>query len=161
MADSLLRCAYRSEYDYAWLQLRGLCWYDVDLLTDTLTIRKSKTEAALDQLNPGTAQMLFEIHQQLAQVPGVRCLNNPQNALQRFELLTKLHHLGRNDFRAVREGGDLKGLRFHVFLREERSRIGVISPLLSSEREISLAHPTIGVRTHSLARGGTDFMTLR
>jgi hypothetical protein len=104
-----------------------------DFLTGTYVL------AALDQLTPGTAQLLFEIHQKLEQVPGFRFLNHPRNTLQRFELLTELHHLGRNDFRAVRAGGDLKGLRFPVFLREERLHNGAISPLLSSEREINLA----------------------
>jgi hypothetical protein len=92
--------------------------------------------SALDQLNPVISQLLFEIHDQLKQIEGIRFLNHPRNTLQRFELLNKLNRVGKNDFRAFRANGDLTGLRFPAFIREESAHNGAISPLLNSERGI-------------------------
>ena len=47
--------------------------------------------------------------------------------------------MGYNSFRAVRAGGDLDGLRYPVFLRNERSHDGAVSPLLTSAREVDEA----------------------
>jgi hypothetical protein len=106
--------------------------------------------SALDQLNPSMAQLLFEIHKQLNQIDGIRFLNNPRNTLQRFELLNKLNRLGKNDFRAFRANADLTGLRFPVFLREESSHHGAISPLLNSERDIRAALGRALIQGHDI-----------
>ena len=106
--------------------------------------------AALDQLNPAMTQLLFEIHEQLTQIEGIRFLNNPRNTLRRFDLLNKLNLLGKNDFRAVRANGDLTGLRLPVFLREESLHDGAITPLLNSQREIQKALGRALIQGHAL-----------
>ena len=106
--------------------------------------------AGLDQLNVGLAQLLLEIYWQLNQIKGFRFLNHPRNTLQRFDLLKKLHDVGRNDFRAVQAQGDLQGLRFPVFLREQSLHDGPISPLLNSGREIREALGRVLVQGHKL-----------
>ncbi len=94
--------------------------------------------SALDQLTPDLEQVLLQVYRQLQPLAGFRFLNNPQT-LRRFELLSELRRLGRNEFQAVRANSDLNGLKFPVFLREERAHNGAISPLLRSEREIHQA----------------------
>lgn len=106
--------------------------------------------SALDQLQAGMAQLLFETYDQLKQIEGFRFLNHPRNTMQRFELLTKLHDAGRNDFRAFKADGNLTGLRFPVFLREQSLHDGAISPLLNSEREIREALGIALIQGHKL-----------
>lgn len=95
--------------------------------------------SALEYASSPTLALLTAIHAQLAEVEGFRFLNHPTCTLGRFELLRELERMGYNSFRAVRAGGDLDGLRYPVFLRSERSHDGVVSPLLTSAREIDEA----------------------
>jgi hypothetical protein len=106
--------------------------------------------AGLDQLNVGLAQLVLEIYEQLRHIEGVRFLNHPRDTLHRFELLKKLHDVGRNDFRAVKAEGDLQGLRFPVFLREQSQHDGAICPLLNSGREIREALGRALLQGHKL-----------
>ena len=121
-----------------------------DLARQREFVRGTYVLSALDQLNPAMAQLLFEIHQQLKQIDGIRFLNDPRKTLQRFELLTELSRRGLNEFRAVRASGDLKNLRFPVFLRHERLHDGPISSLLNSDREIRKAIGRALVQGHKL-----------
>jgi hypothetical protein len=121
-----------------------------DLIQRREFTRGTYVLSALDRLNPAMAQLLFEIHQQLKQIDGIRFLNDPRKTLQRFELLSELSLRGRNDFRAVRASMDLKSLRFPVFLREELLHEGAISPLLNSVSDIRRAIGRALVQGHKL-----------
>jgi hypothetical protein len=93
----------------------------------------------LEYLGPAMLRLATEIHRQLDGRAGFRFLNDPNHTLRRFELLTALHERGWNQFRAVRAGGDLSGLRYPVFLRAEHSHDGAVSPLLHSAKELDEA----------------------
>ena len=62
-----------------------------DLARQREFVRGTYVLSALDQLNPAMAQLLFEIHQQLKQIDGIRFLNDPRKTLQRFELVFDVH----------------------------------------------------------------------
>jgi hypothetical protein len=95
--------------------------------------------AGLDQLSPAMTRLAGEVHRRLHDTEGVRLLNDPARSLRRYDLSRALHAAGRNDFRAWRLQEDLRGIRFPVFLRSERSHGGNYSPLLQSERELRAA----------------------
>jgi hypothetical protein len=92
--------------------------------------------AALDQMSAAAGRLVADMHRHLSGRDGFRFLNHPTATLRRFELLSELRRLGRNDFRAFRATGDLAELRFPVFLREERAHDGAISPLFHSLKEV-------------------------
>ena len=94
---------------------------------------------ALDRLNPPLMRLTRELHAVLAGADGVRVLNHPSRTLQRFQLLGELHRLGLNRFRAFRVTDDFSSLRYPVFLREERSHDGPITPLLDSPKQLETA----------------------
>jgi hypothetical protein len=96
--------------------------------------------SSLDQLTPGGTRLVCELQALLraALNPGA-VLNDPQTALQRFELLDLLHRQGLNRHRVARASGDLGALRFPVFLREELRHTGSLSPLLCSSAELERA----------------------
>jgi hypothetical protein len=96
--------------------------------------------AAIDQLGTGMRELAREVHHQLADA-GVRTLNDPERTLVRFPLLQALHERGLNDFRATRAEAAVEDLRYPVFLRDERSHGGPLSPLLHSPAEV---HREIG-----------------
>lgn len=91
--------------------------------------------AALDQLDDALRDLTREIHAQLV-AAGARTLNDPSRTLVRFPLLRALHERGLNDFRAVRATDSDQTLRYPVFLRDERSHGGPLSPLLASPAEV-------------------------
>ncbi len=97
--------------------------------------------AALDQLDASALGGVRDLHARLASEPGFRCLNHPDPArtLRRYDLLTALHQQGRNSFRAARATGDLRALRYPVFVRSERAHAGALSPLLRTPREVDAA----------------------
>ena len=95
--------------------------------------------AAMDQYSSGMAAYISALHEEMAQQPGVRFLNQPRRTLQRFDLLRQLHTLGRNSFRAIRVTEDLETLRYPVFVRDSHSHDGALSPLLNSPSEVEIA----------------------
>jgi hypothetical protein len=95
--------------------------------------------AGLDQLSPAMARLAGAVHRQLQGAEGVRLLNDPARSLRRYDLSRALHAAGRNDFRAWRLREALRGIRFPVFLRSERSHGGNYSGLLQSEGELRAA----------------------
>jgi hypothetical protein len=95
--------------------------------------------AGLDRLSPGMERLAGELDRRLSESSGVRILNHASLTLRRFDLLTELRRRGLNDFGVVRANGDLAGMRYPVFLREDCSHDGAISPLLESPREVEAA----------------------
>jgi len=95
--------------------------------------------AGMDQLTAGQLGLVTELHERLSGVDGVGFLNHPVGSLRRFDLLRTLHQQGRNEFRAVRAGEDLRALRYPVFLRGERAHTGALSALLHSPAEVEQA----------------------
>ena len=69
--------------------------------------------------------------------PDIRLLNDPGKVLKRYELLRKLYETGRNVFRAVRATGNLDGLRYPVFVREENAHTGSLTDLLDTRGELN------------------------
>src|SRR5688572_12456424 len=106
------------------------------LPTRTHLPRGTYVLSALDQYSSGMAALVAAIHASLSAQDGVRFLNHPGRALRRFALLDALHRTGRNEFRALRVTDDLSSLRFPVFVRDDSSHDGALSPLLHSSAEI-------------------------
>jgi hypothetical protein len=91
----------------------------------------------LDTVAPRTWRRAADFARRLADTPGAKVMNDPSRLLGRFALLDTLWRAGRNEFRAVRACGDVSGLRFPVFLRDERSHDGALSPFLWTMDELT------------------------
>ena len=105
---------------------------------------------ALDQLSVGMQEFVRTMHTQMAGEAGLRFLNHPTRTLQRFDLLSTMARIGRNDFRAVRATGDIASLRFPVFLRSEWDHGGNVSPLLESAGDVHTAIARATMQGHRL-----------
>jgi hypothetical protein len=95
--------------------------------------------AALDQHSPAMAAYIEAFHSALSGRTDVHFLNHPTQTLQRFDLLRELHARGQNVFRAVRIDDDLRRLTYPVFVRNERTHDGPLSPLVRSPAEVEAA----------------------
>ena len=95
--------------------------------------------SALDQHPPEMAAYIEAFHATLAPRNDVRLLNHPTRTLQRFALLRELHARGQNVFRAARVDEDLQRLTYPVFVRNERTHDGALSPLLESPAQVERA----------------------
>ena len=93
--------------------------------------------AALEQLSAPMERLAESLDAQLAACDSVRVLNRPGRTLRRYELLSELARRGYNEHRAVRATEDLRGLRYPVFLRGERTHDGALSPLLHDARDVA------------------------
>jgi hypothetical protein len=107
-----------------------------DLPNLTSTTAGTWVFAALDQISPAMRALTASICIQLGDA-GARVLNDPSSTLGRFPLLQALHRRGLNDFQATRATDPIGRLRYPVFLRDERSHGGPLSPLLHSPREVN------------------------
>ena len=130
--------------DYLSLRGRELAATSRVLAYETLSqqrefARGTYVLAGLDQLGRGMTDLVIELHAQLVVAPGVRFLNDPTRTLRRFALLTDLHRSGLNTFRAVRATASLRGLRYPLFLRGERSHEGALSGLLATPSDVRAA----------------------
>lgn len=67
---------------------------------------------------------------------GLRCLNNPAQAMCRVELLQSLHAAGINPFSVVRADELRRPARYPVFLRVEDNHWKPISALLNDQSEL-------------------------
>jgi hypothetical protein len=105
--------------------------------------------ADLERLLPAESEIAARIWDQL-HASGARLLNHPVHTLRRYDLLTKLHGLGRNRFRVARANDPDNGLRFPVFIRDESEHSGNISRLLNSHRELKEALAGAVVRGHRM-----------
>ena len=109
--------------------------------------------SALDHLTEPGRQLVGTMAETLERAgpeAEVRVINSPRRALLRFELLEHLHRIGLNPHSAARAGGDLAGLRYPVFVRDERWHTGALSPLLHTPAELSAALGRLIVRGHHL-----------
>ncbi len=104
---------------------------------------------SLDALTEAELGMVHHI-QSAARDAGLPVLNPPREALQRFELLERLHESGGNDFRAHRADGPLDTLRFPVFVREADAHTGSLTPLLHDRA--ALGRAMIYLRLRGLPR---------
>jgi hypothetical protein len=104
--------------------------------------------SASDQLTGTGRRMLDDLCATLSGTPDVRILNHPGRTLTRYPLLSALHGLGRNAFRAVPARGDLRAIRFPVFVRSEWQHTGAWSPLLHSPRAVEGAIGELVLRGH-------------
>jgi hypothetical protein len=95
--------------------------------------------SALDQLPPAMAKFIARFHAALSRRDDVRFLNHPTRTLQRFALLEMLHARGYNSFRAIRISDDVARLSYPVFVRDESTHEGALSPLLRSRSEVEAA----------------------
>ncbi len=105
---------------------------------------------ALDHLTPEGRRVVAAMCDQLA-AAGASTLNSPGKTLLRLELSEELHRRGWNRHRAARADGDLSGLRFPVFLREEDWHTGTLTPLLRTPAELRAALARAIVRGHRLS----------
>jgi hypothetical protein len=107
---------------------------------------------AVDHLTPEGRRVVADLCDQRARSgAGARTLNSPLTTLRRLELLEELQRRGLNNHRAVRAEGDLAGLEFPVFLREERWHTGALTPLLRTPAELEAALARAIVRAHRLS----------
>ncbi len=110
--------------------------------------RGTYVASASDQLTGIGRRMLDDLCAALSTAPDIRILNHPGRTLTRYPLLSRLHELGRNAFRATRAGGDLSNLRFPVFIRSEWQHTGASSPLLHSLPAVESAIGELVLRGH-------------
>lgn len=107
--------------------------------------------SALDQLSPAVRDLAGELCDQLARAcPTVRILNSPRETPLRYDLLSELHRLGLNQFRAVRARDGVGGLRFPVFIREESRHWASLTPLLRTPMELEDGLRRVIARGHRL-----------
>jgi len=81
---------------------------------------------------------------------GIRLLNNPALALDRFNLLSTLHAEGINRFRVFRAAGLNAEVKFPVFVRYEKRHTGALTPLLYSVGGLKRALRYLRIRGHRL-----------
>ncbi len=105
--------------------------------------------SALDQLGPAQMEWACLVWDQLT-AAGLRLLNDPRQVLTRYSLLRRLHELGVNRFAARLATEPLDGLRFPVFVREERGHTGTQTALLRSHAELRRAIVRLVARGHRL-----------
>jgi hypothetical protein len=87
--------------------------------------------ADVDRIGPEATAAGAALWEALAaRGPRVRLLNRPGVSLGRYELLQALHARGWNRFSARRLAEPRAGLRFPVFVRDEREHHGALTPLL-------------------------------
>lgn len=112
--------------------------------------------ADLERLGPAQLELACRVWDALAASgQPVRLLNDPRRVLTRYALLRELEARGRNRFRAVRATEPLDGLRYPVFVREEREHTGSLTDLLDGPEALDraldrLARPLRGFRRKDL-----------
>lgn len=103
----------------------------------------------LERLSPTELDIAEIIWSQL-HAAGSRLLNHPRRTLRRYDLLSTLHRLGRNDFRVVRAADRNAAYTFPVFLREEGDHAGSLTKLLNTRSDVEQALAGALVRGHRL-----------
>ena len=92
----------------------------------------------LERLGLRQRAMVAELYSSLHRLaPDMGLLNNPAEALCRFDLLQALHTTGVNTFRAHWATAPLNDIRFPVFLREENDHSGNLTGLINSHWDLN------------------------
>lgn len=91
-----------------------------------------------DRLGFWELELAARLHRRLREA-GVRVLNDPARARQRFALLRALHEAGVNGFDVWRVEDAPRPARWPVFLRTESAHQGPLSGLLRDERDVEAA----------------------
>jgi hypothetical protein len=91
--------------------------------------------ADLDRLGFWELELSGRLFREL-RASGLRVLNDPGRARQRFSLLRALHDRQFNDFDVMRVEDDHRPRRFPVFLRTQSAHRGPLSGLLRTREEV-------------------------
>lgn len=94
--------------------------------------------ADLDRLHYWELEQAAHLYRQLA-AAGLRVLNDPARACQRYGLLRRLREAGINDFDAWTLSEQRPPARYPVFLRTISAHRGVLSDLLHTAAELESA----------------------
>ena len=111
--------------------------------------------AGLGVISAVKREIAIEVWSQLAQAgPSVRLLNHPGGVLGRYDLLQKLHEMGRNDFRVycIAELAE-RSPRFPVFVREAQHHTGSLTELIPNAEALEQALQDLyqrGYKSHNL-----------
>lgn len=103
----------------------------------------------VERLLPAEVQLASLVWDQL-HAAGARLLNHPTRTLKRYDLLTKLHAMGRNTFGVAHATDRNAALRYPVFVRSEFEHSGSLSDLVSSRKELDRTIAGAVVRGHRL-----------
>ena len=110
--------------------------YD-DLLRLTVLNPGTYIFSDLERLSPPGLQLACQAWKALSVVGSrVRLLNNPSRVLCRYDLLQKLFDEGINPFKAIRAEESLESLHYPVFVREENSHTGSLTPLIHKQSDL-------------------------
>jgi hypothetical protein len=94
----------------------------------------------LQRMAPEARQLAVGLAEALRKaIPGVRILNDPVRQLGRYEMLRKLHEMGRNEFDVYRLPELVEArafVRYPVFVRLENDHGGPRSGLVRDEAEL-------------------------
>lgn len=94
----------------------------------------------IEPLGPAATELAVSVWETLAHSgEAIGLYNNPSKAMRRYELLRLLSKSGRNRFEVRRPSDGLKGLRFPVFVRNERNHRGPSTRLLLDMTELRQA----------------------
>jgi len=80
----------------------------------------------------------LEIWNRLAKHPDkFQLFNNPGKVLRRYELLKRLYEEGINTFQVYHLNEPISDIQFPVFIREENTHNGSLTPLIKDHKELS------------------------
>jgi hypothetical protein len=108
--------------------------------------------ADLERLAPWELALAASLYRSLVGA-GLRCLNDPARAHQRYPLLRALHAAGINPFTVYRADDNPRPRRFPVFLRDELNHNGALAGLVLDQADLD-------ARLAALRRGGTPLTGL-
>lgn len=101
----------------------------------------------LERLSPVETEHAVKSWRRLAErSPAPRLLNDPARALRRYELLRVLADAGRSSHDVLRVVEHRRPRRFPVFVRGDGHRVGILTELLHSQRELDAALAELDAR---------------
>jgi hypothetical protein len=93
----------------------------------------------LERLNSPYMELAQNTFDALSAAGGCVLVNDPGKVLRRRSMLDALYGAGKNPFRAHSVDGDLRVVRFPVFIRQDNEHDGAMTPLLHSRDQLSTA----------------------